>query len=81
MMHIAYGLEVRAQDDPYLLMLEKAVVAINKAEQLGGKILDVFPFCMFQCLDSDVYSSCYSANYALVVPWCWFQELCYNGAA
>ncbi|KZV63197.1 cytochrome P450 [Peniophora sp. CONT] len=43
-MHIAYGTDIQDQDDPYLLMLEKAVLSINAAIGFSGIILDLVPF-------------------------------------
>ncbi|VDB88746.1 unnamed protein product [Peniophora sp. CBMAI 1063] len=42
--YIAYGREVQGPDDPYLVMLEEAVAAINEATKLKALTLDLLPF-------------------------------------
>ena len=48
-MRIAYGVEVRDEDDPYVMMLEQAVSAINEASKLKALLLDLVPICRMSC--------------------------------
>ncbi|KAI0028105.1 CyP450 monooxygenase [Vararia minispora EC-137] len=43
-LRIAYGIDVRPRNDPFVLMAEEALHAIAVASQIGGNLFDMIPF-------------------------------------
>jgi hypothetical protein len=43
---IAYGLDIRTADDPYLKRAEECLQIIDKAGNPGSFLVDIIPACM-----------------------------------
>lgn len=46
-MEIAYGIDVRPKDDPYILVAEHAVESISATTNAGSYLVDVLPICKY----------------------------------
>jgi hypothetical protein len=44
---VAYGHEIKTDDDEYFRLAQEAIDAVNNAGPLGNTIVDFFPFCMY----------------------------------
>jgi hypothetical protein len=73
-LRIAYGIDVKPRNDPYVELAEKTLHSIALGSTMGGLIFDLVPFRTFYSTNSFLYAHRLSEIHALVVSWSWIQE-------
>ena len=74
-LRVAYGYEVKENNDPFIELADIATEQFSRATQPGAYLVDVIPMRKYLVHRTfPFYNNASSEAFANLVPWCWLPQ-------